>query len=118
MPVFWIERVTNDVVHRLAAHQRMRYARLAIQDCARITQHLDHLALDYFLFPRPFLSFKSSDPANVAHGRLNALDVELVLEGNGDAVEGSNGFLVLSVVRIEGLGIFKSSIKEDFMQTL
>lgn len=100
VPIFWIPGIPNDVVDRLPRHQCMWHTSLDIENCSQASQLAYHLALIHALFAGSFFALEGVDPADVAHARLDILDVELVLETDGKAVEGTNWSIVLCIVVI------------------
>jgi hypothetical protein len=113
-----IQSISNNVIHRLARHERMRYARLAEQHSSAISQLAHHLALHVLLFPSARLAFEGTDPADISHSGLYILDVELVFETDGEAVQGSDGCLVLGVVGVEGLCGGDGGVEEDLVEAV
>lgn len=49
---------------------------------------------------------------------LHALDVELIFQADGQAMQRPDWFLVLRIVCVKALGGFDGGIKEDFVQTI
>jgi hypothetical protein len=86
LSILRIHSPPNNIVHRLARHERMRDTRLTEQHRPTIPQLPHHLTLKHFFFARPLLSLKRANPSHVAHCRLDIFDVELVFERDGQAV--------------------------------
>lgn len=86
IPVFRIECIPNDVVHRFSRHERVRNTRLTIQYSAKVPQLPDHFTFIDFFFPCPGFSFKSPQPTNIAHRRLDIFYVELIFKRHRQSV--------------------------------
>jgi hypothetical protein len=115
--VLGVERVADDVVDRLAAHERVRHRRLDVEHRAQRAQLPHHLRLVDVLARVALLALEGADPAHVAHGRLHVLHMELILEAHGEAVERPEGFL-LRVQGVEALGVFDGRVEEDLVQAI
>jgi hypothetical protein len=96
----------------------VRHARLAERHSPTRPQLSYHLTLHNLLFPRPRLPFKRADPAHVPHGSLDIFDVELVFKANGEAVEGSDGGVVLGVVVVQLLRGGDGGVEEDLVEAV
>lgn len=96
----------------------MRYTRLAIEDRSEITQLRDHFAFENFLFARALLTLESPDPPDIAHGCLDALYVELILQTDRQAVQRTDWFLVFRKVLVQGFGMLGGGVEECFVQTV
>lgn len=61
------------------------------------------------------LALEGVDPSNVAHCCFHALDVELILQADGQAVKGTEWFSSFGIVIVEHTGSFEGSVEEDFV---
>ena len=96
-----IKCLTNDVVLGLAEEQRLGKTGFAVEDRSEGKELGSDLALYLMGLAGIFDAQIGADPANIAHGSIHPLDVELVLEADGETVEWPGGPAVLGVVSIE-----------------
>lgn len=115
--VLRVPAVPDDVVHRLPDHQRVRYGCLNVQYGAEGAQLAHHLGFVDALFAGVFEALKGVNPAYVAHGGFNSADVELIFEGDREAMEWANGGVVLGIVVVELLRVGDCCVKENLVET-
>ena len=112
--------VCTNVVYKLRSafwiRPRARAPYLANRDCAEAPQLFDDFTLEILLLSGALLAFKSADPTDKAHGRLEALDVKLVLEGDRKAVQGPDELAVCLEVVVQLLCARQGSIKTNLKQ--
>ena len=118
MPVLRVPRVLDDMIDSLPTHQRDWNTGLAIQHCAKVTQFPDELTLCDAFSGVISIPLKAANPANISHGRLYSLDVELVLQTHGKTMERPNRLFGLGEVGIQIFCLVDCRIKEDFMQAV
>lgn len=68
---------------------------LSDRHCTQLVEFGNELAFGVFVLTRAFLTLEGSDPANEGHGCVESLDVKLVLERDGQAMQWAHKFLVL-----------------------
>lgn len=76
-------------------------AHLAIQDGSQGKEVRDEYALQLASLARVLGTKIAADPPYVAHGRVDSLDVELVFETDGQAVQGSHRTAMLGEVLVQ-----------------
>lgn len=96
----------------------MRDGGLDVQDCAAGAQFAHHFGLVDAGAGVIGVAFEGVYPADVAHGSLDAADVELVLQGNGKAVERTDRLLEFGIVGVEGFGDGERGVEEDFVEAV
>lgn len=101
--------VSPDVVVALGDHHGSRDVGLAEDDTTLLAQELRQLRVD----GRGVVS-----PRNEADGRVHALDVEVVLERDGETVQRSSGLAGLGVGGVDRLGALNRIVKQDLGQTV
>lgn len=67
---------------------------------------------------RVIISFERVDPANVAHGRVISLHVELVLETDWKAMERAHWAAMCGEVFVQLFGSLQGLVEKDFVQTV
>lgn len=115
MPVLRVGSVANDVVDSLTRHQRVGDACLAVEQRTKFSQLTHELALKSLLLTCAFLTLKSPDPPDVAHGSLDSLHVELVLETNWKPVHWAYRLPGLYEDAIKSLCFGQRSFEEDLV---
>lgn len=96
----------------------MGQARLAIQHCAKGQQLARNLTL-HLMCPAGILDPKiAPDPSNVPHCRVNTLDVELIFQADGKAVEWAEDGFFVGEEGVEVLGALDGLVEEDLVKTI
>ena len=113
-----VEGLANDVVLCLAQEESLRQAGLAIEHRAEGQQLAGNLTLHLVCpagIPDPKIA---PDPSNVPHCCVDALDVELVFQADGKAVEWTEDGFLVSEVGVEGPGALDGLVEEDLVETI
>lgn len=101
--------VSPDVVVALGDHHGSRDIGLAEDDATLLAQKLRQLRVD---------GGGVVSPRNEADGRVHALDVEVILERDGETVQRSSGLAGLDEGSVDRLRALNRVVKQDFGQTV
>lgn len=99
-----MRRQPKKIILRLAPHDTLRQIRLGDEHDAGISEDLDDVCI---------FGGGLEGSTDVAEGRVVALDVELVLYGHWDAVEGTDGCAMSGEVVVEFAGSLEGCVEED-----
>jgi hypothetical protein len=104
-------------VDKVTHHESLRNTRLAIEYSTHRRKFLDEGALNLM---RLILgnTHVSANPAYVAHGRVHAFDMELVLETHREAVEGTDGLSVFGKVAVKKLCPLEGNLRKVLVETV
>ncbi len=73
---------------------------LAVQNGSFRAQLIDDLAFNFVNFLGVWIAFISTNPSNISHCRVQALNVELILETDWKTMQDSNWFTVLGKISV------------------
>lgn len=104
-----VDRPPEDVVDRLRDHHRGGHVRLDIEHGAGPQQQINQRAV---------VGGRVIDQGGEPDGGVGADDVKVILDGDGQTVERSNGGARLLEMRVELLGPRNGLVEEDLRQAV
>lgn len=96
----------------------IRAAYLAVQNGSQSQKLGDNLAVDIVHQAWVMSSFVRTNPADVTHGRVNALNMELVLQTDREPVKGAHRRAVRGEILVQLPRPVQSLVKEDLVETV